>query len=403
MRILQLCNKPPLPKIDGGCIAIYNISSGLLKVNQDLHILTISTDKHPFLQEEYPQEFLAKTKMKGVYIDTRVNIIDAFSALVTSDSYNISRFFSSDYDRILTRILTENSYDVVHLESLFMTPYISTIRRNSTAQIVLRSHNLEHLIWERLANTAGNKAKKLYLKHLASKLKKYEKRTINEVDGIAAISFEDTERFIDLKCKVPMITIPFGIDLENYPLTKNKFNKTVTLFHLGAMNWAPNLEAVNWFLDQMWDKIADLPVKLHLGGREMPDSLRKLDSAQIKIHATVENAVDFMSQYNIMIVPLLSGSGMRVKIIEGMALGRIVITTTVGAEGIDCEDGKNILIANSPDQFYDHIKKVIEDSEFAKSISINARKLVEEKYNNTQIIQQLLDFYRQLIDGKLPF
>jgi glycosyltransferase involved in cell wall biosynthesis len=104
-----------------------------------------------------------------------------------------------------------------------------------------------------------------------------------------------------------------------------------------------------------------------------------------------------------MIVPLLSGSGMRVKIIEGMALGRIVITTTVGAEGIDCEDGKNILIANSPDQFYDHIKKVIEDSEFAKSISINARKLVEEKYNNTQIIQQLLDFYRQLIDGKLPF
>jgi glycosyltransferase involved in cell wall biosynthesis len=126
------------------------------------------------------------------------------------------------------------------------------------------------------------------------------------------------------------------------------------------MNWSPNLEAVNWFLDQMWDKIADLPVKLHLGGREMPDSLRKLDSAQIKIHATVENAVEFMSQYNVMIVPLLSGSGMRVKIIEGMALGRIVITTTVGAEGIECEDGKNILIANSPDQFYDHIKKVIE-------------------------------------------
>ena len=101
MKILQLCNKPPLPMIDGGCIAIHNIASGLMKKAEiglndqekiDLEILTVSTEKHPFLFEAYSKEFIEKTKIEGVFIDTRVNIIDAFSALVTADSYNVSRF-----------------------------------------------------------------------------------------------------------------------------------------------------------------------------------------------------------------------------------------------------------------------------------------------------------------------
>lgn len=359
-------------------------------------MLTISTNKHPFIASEYSDDFLNETKLDGVYIDTRVNIIDAFSALVTSDSYNVSRFFSSDFDKRLTQALLENTYDVVHLESLFMTPYITTIRRNSSAKIVLRSHNLEHLIWERLANTAGNQAKKLYLNHLASKLKKYEQKTINEVDGIAAISFEDTKRFTDLKCRVPMITIPFGIDLENYIFSEGNLKNPSSLFHLGAMNWAPNLEAMNWFLDEMWDSISKLPVSLHLGGREMPESFINLNSEKLVVHKTVENAVEFMNRFDIMIVPLLSGSGMRVKIIEGMALGKIVITTSVGAEGIDYEDGKHLLIADDPEKFFEHVKRVTEDDIFARSISINARKLVEEKYDNSKIIQKLLDFYASL-------
>jgi len=397
MRILQLCNKPPLPKIDGGCIAIHNIAAGLLSRNEDLHILTISTDKHPFLREAYPPDFLAQTKMEGVFVDTRVNIIDAFSALVTSDSYNISRFFSSDFDRLLVQRLQENTYDIVHLESLFMTPYISTIRRNSDAKIVLRSHNLEHLIWERLADSAGNQAKKLYLKHLAAKLKTYEKKTINEVDGIAAISFEDTSRFKQLKCKVPMITIPFGIDLDNYTYQPLPQKPLQHLFHLGAMNWAPNLEAINWLLDEMWPQLSNLPVQLHLAGREMPASIQKQASDKLVVQGEIEDAIDFMRQGEIMIVPLLSGSGMRVKIIEGMALGKVVITTTVGAEGIDYINGQHLLIADTPEAFFAHVQKLSTDETFGHHISTEARKLVEEKYDNFKIMDQLSDFYNQLL------
>lgn len=404
MKILQLCNKPPLPMTDGGCIAIHNIASGLLKRNTtskikdeiQLDILTVSTEKHPFLIDAYPKEFIEKTKIDGVFVDTRVNIIDAFSALVTSDSYNISRFFSTDFDRKLVQRLNENQYDIVHLESLFMTPYISTIRRLSGAKIVLRSHNLEHLIWERLANTTGNTAKRMYLNHLASKLKTYEKKTINEVDGIAAISFDDTNRFQKFKCKVPLITIPFGIDLEKYNY-QEKQNQTFTnLFHIGAMNWAPNKEAINWLLDEIWPELSKLNVQLHLAGRETPESLKKLSDQKLKIHGDVDNAIDFMNQYDVMIVPLLSGSGMRVKIIEAMALGKVVITTTVGAEGIDYTNGEHLLIADTPTEFVNHVRELMENNEKAVSISRNARKLIVEKYNNSNIIENLVSFYQSL-------
>ena len=143
-KVLQLCNKPPQPTVDGGCIAINNISNGLLSRGTDVKIITVSTEKHPFDIAHFTKEFQAQTKIEGVFIDTRINVIDAFSALVTSDSYNISRFFSPDFSKRLQEVLEENDFDIVHLESLFLTPYIHIIRKYSRAKIVLRSHNLEH-------------------------------------------------------------------------------------------------------------------------------------------------------------------------------------------------------------------------------------------------------------------
>ena len=174
MRILQICHKPPYPHIDGGCIAIKNISQGLIEKFDEIKILTISTQKHPFKKEEFPKNFIEKSKIEHVFVDTKLNIVDAFSNLVTYDSYNISRFFSPDFNALLIKSLKAESYDLVILESLFTTPYIQTIRSYSSAKIILRSHNLEHIIWKRLANETHNPAKKIYLNLLSNQLKKYE-------------------------------------------------------------------------------------------------------------------------------------------------------------------------------------------------------------------------------------
>lgn len=396
MKVLQLCNKPPYPARDGGCIAMKNISNGLLKEGINLKILTIETQKHPFILDEFPKSFVKKTNIESVFIDTRLNVVDAFSALVTSDSYNISRFFSSDFNKRLIELLTENQYDIIHLESLFLTPYIYTIRKYSKSKIILRSHNLEHLIWERLANLEKNKAKKIYLKHLSKKLKDYEKRTLNEVDGIASISSEDYRRYNELKCNVPLKTIPFGLDLENYIPSKTETDNTslLRLFHIGSMDWMPNIEAVNWFLDDIFPNLDKNIISFNIAGKNMPNFLLNLNQPSFFSEKEVDSALAYMSKFDVMVVPLLSGSGMRVKIIEAMALGKAVITTSVGLEGIDADDGKEVLIANSTAEFIEKINFLANNKKEVEIIAKNARKFIEKHHSNQNIIKDLILLYQ---------
>ena len=216
MRVLQICHKPPLPSIDGGCIAINNISRGLIKELESIKVLTINTLKHPFDLKYYDQNYLEKSKIESTFVDTKLNIVDAFSNLVTYDSYNISRFFSPDFNELIIKTLKSESFDIILLESLFTTPYIETLKTYSSAKIILRSHNLEYIIWKRLSKESPNPAKKIYLKLLSSQLKQYELDIFNKIDGIATISEEDKRKYNELNCPVKIETIPFGIETHKY-------------------------------------------------------------------------------------------------------------------------------------------------------------------------------------------
>jgi len=397
VKVLQLCHKPPYPPIDGGCIAINNISNGLAKRGIKLKLLTVSTHKHPFQPDKIPAEWLKKTGAEGVFVDTKLNMVDAFSSLVTNDSYNISRFFSADFDIMLTKTLRERQFDVVHLESLFMTPYIGTIKRLSKAKIVLRSHNLEYMIWKRMADASTNSVKSVYLKHLARQLKGYEISVINQVDGIACISPKDEEHYEQLNCPAPIITIPFGLKLTEYiPIYSNKAD--FSLFHLGAMDWMPNIEGVNWFFKNSWKKIHEAHPQLpfYLAGKssdkfKIPNKLKNIHSL-----GEVPDAKEFMNQHQVMLVPLLSGGGIRIKIIEGMALGKTIISTAIGAEGIVYEDGVNILIANTPDEMLAAITKLKNNPDLISSIGKNARKNIEQNYDNKVLSNKLVNFYKSI-------
>lgn len=397
MKVLQLCNKPPFPSYDGGSIAMGNITTGLIQEDIDVKLLCVSTDKHPFKISKFPSKVRIKTNPESVYVDVRLNIVDAFSCLVTRDSYNISRFFSPDFEKKLVAILESENFDVIHLESLFMTPYLETIKRHSKGKIVLRSHNLEYIIWERLSNTEEKRLKKLYLKHLAKNLKAYELDVINKVDAIASISTKDTQRFMDHNCSVPIESFPFGIDLQTIPFQPRETeSESIQFFHIGSMDWSPNQEGILWLIDEVIRETED-SFQIHLAGRNMPDWIFREESEKIKVHGEVESAFDFMNAYDVMLVPLLSASGIRVKIIEGMALGKCIISTGIGAEGIDYKDGENILIANTPEQFRDKIDYIIKNPEESRRIGENARKLIESKFDNKKIVDKLVKFYESII------
>ncbi len=370
------------------------ITRGLMEAGHEVKILTIVTEKHPFEPEKFPEGYAEKTGIEGVFVDTKVNAVDAFAALVTSDSYNISRFFSPDFDMLLARYLRRNKVDVIHMESLFMTPYIKTCRRHSKAPVVLRSHNLEFMIWERVAKGTRNVAKRSYMKYLSSKLKAYEMATLPRLDGIVAISPEDRDRYSQIGYSGSLNWIPFGVDLERYPPQASPASPTV--FHLGSMDWLPNIEGMHWFLLEVWPLvIARKPdAQLYLAGRAMPEELPNADLPGVHVLGEVESAIDFMHEHKVMVVPVHSAGGIRIKIIEGMALEKAIVSTEVGAEGIEYADGHNIRIANDPQAFATAIVEELEKED--NPVGRHARTLIEEVYDNRGITQRLVHFYQSL-------
>ena len=401
MKILQLCNRVPFPLVDGGAIAMFAMTKSFANAGCEVHTLAINTKKHFVDPTKIPSWFSDKTELYTVNADTDVKAAGAFMNLFSSSSYNLVRFDIPEYHKKLEELLKKNKYDVVQLEGLFLSMYIPTIRKYSAALISMRAHNVEYLIWERMALNTNSVVKKKYLQLLAARLKREEIAALNQVDCIVPISSVDEASYQKLGAKVPMLVCTGGVD-EDLLLFATQSTEVNSIFHLAAMNWQPNLQAADWLLEKIWpllkNKFPDL--KLYLVGKDMPAKYFKLENQQLQVNGAVANAFDFMLSKNIMLVPLLSGSGMRIKIVEGMALGKVIVSTRIGAEGIDYTHKKNILIADTAEDFASAVELALTQKELYQSISTNARQLVKEKYTNTSIVNALLNFYETQLKQK---
>ncbi len=398
MRILQLCNKAPFPANDGSSIAIYNMARGLYDNNAELHLLTINTKKHFKEDSSVPQEFKTKTHYRSVYKDTSPGALGAFLNLFSSKSYFISRFYFKEFEDALIETLQKNTFDVIQLEGLFMAPYIATIKKFSKAKIALRAHNIEHLIWQRHIANESNGLKKSYLKIQNSRLKTYEEEIFTKVDVIVTITDADKDHIHKQFPKLNVVTCLTGVDLADYEQSTNVKKQENTIFSFGSMDWMPNLESVDWFLNNCWGKInAKHPnCKFIIAGRHMPQKFKTLQLPNVQIEENVINNRDFYSTYDIMLVPLLSGSGLRIKLVEGLAYGKAIVSTSIGAEGIAITKGEHMLIADSAEEFTNAIDRLLSSATEKKNLEQNAKQFAKEHLVNRSITKKLLDHYKKL-------
>lgn len=398
MKILFLCNKSPWPPREGGPIAMNAMVEGMAAAGHQVKVLAINTNKYQVEVEKIPEAYRQKTKIETVYIDLSIRPVEAFLNLFSSASYHVQRFISDAFRDKLIEILKNDNYDIVQCETLYLSPYLPVIRAHSKAKIVLRAHNIEHLIWQRVAVITSNPLKKIYLKYLANKLKRYELKVLSQYDGIAAITATDAAFIAKFAGTTPITDIPFGIDTSKYLVPPAVTEEFPSLFHIGAMNWMPNEEGISWFLKEVWPKVhTEFPtLKFYVAGRAMPDWLLNLKTENVEVVGEVDNAATFIASKAIEVVPLFSGSGIRIKIIEGMALGKAIVSTTIGAEGIRVTSGKDIMLADTPDDFAKAISRCVKDAAFCRQLGENARQVIHLHHNNADLMRKLSGFYKRL-------
>ncbi len=398
MKILILAHKMPYPPRDGGSIVTLNYAKAFAKLGHDVTILAMQTYKRKFNIDDIPGNLKEMITFYSEYVDTKIKPIPFIVNLFSKKSYHIWKYGSSkNFAKKLIEILQSENFDVVQLEGLYLDPYLELIRKYSNAKVVMRAHNVEHEIIARYAEFERSLLKKIWLTVQARRLKRYEMNRLKLYDALVPISNKDAEKLS--QSGVPLLVSDGVIDIDERKCETSNV-EFPSLFYIGALDWFPNQQGLEWFFENVWsDVISKKPnLKFYLAGRNPNawDYIKKRKLKNVEILGEVEDAYDFMASKSIMVVPLFAGSGIRVKIIEAMALGKVVISTSVGAEGIECEDGKNILLSDTKEKFIEKILKCVEDFEFCKKIGEEAQKLAKVKYDVKEKARRLIEFYEGL-------
>jgi glycosyltransferase involved in cell wall biosynthesis len=274
-------------------------------------------------------------------------------------------------------------------------------RRYSTPA-AYRAHNLEYQIWARLAAATPNPVKKWYLRLQADRLKTEEFNAWSTFKAIVPIVKTDAQAIALHLGKFPhqtnstaLFTYQPGIAIER-PFAF--IHQPLSLFHIGSMEWQANEQGVLWFLQKVWPLLlVKYPkAQFHLAGKGLSKTDPRFFQTGVVNHGEVPDAEDFMHQHGIMIVPIQAGSGIRIKTLEAMALGVPVVSTTVGAQGLNITPHKEIILADEPQSFTNAIVSLLANPTKAQELTIHARAYVEQHHNLKRNTADLLAFLGEL-------
>ena len=401
MKILILCKKFPYPLKEGEPIAISYLCRSLRKTGCSISLLVLNTSKHHFDYKQLPASENYFDEIHSVDINNNITFWGALKSFISCKSYILSRFYSKAYEVKLKEVLKNGNFDVVQLETIYMAHYIAVIKGNSNAVIALRAHNVEHKIWEKVASDSSF-VRKWYLNHQNVYLKKFELEKINQCDILVAITGDDLHNFRELGFLKKGIAVPVGFDVEKYLTDFSPGTEQQSIAFIGALDWMPNQFGIVWFIEKVWHKVNEkFPMMdLHIAGKNTPSWMKKKSNQNIIIHGEVPDAKAFINQHPVLIAPLFSGSGIKVKVLEGLALGRAVITTSIGVEGISAKHAQHLFIANTEDEFYDCILQCFSTYTDVLKIRKSGKKFLHEKFDSEYLAAKTIESYKMLTDQK---
>lgn len=397
-RILILTNRVPYPLNDGGNLAMHAMVNGYRQSGWDVCLLSMNTSRHYITPDQQKNIYTDIHSFDTVDVDNRVKSIPAIANFLFSNKPNhVMRFTSKAYARQLKQKIDTFKPDIIQVESIFLSGYLAEIKTWTTARLVLRMHNIEYQIWQRLAREHKNFLKHFYLKNLSERIKKYEEWAWQQYDILLPITDSDAAIVQASYPSVTTITVPFGINVSE--LSGASREVLWEGYHIGAMDWMPNQEAILWFLNKVWPLLhKNVPeFRFYFAGRHMPPSFMQMNKEGVVCAGEVPDADAFIADKKILIVPLRSGGGIRVKILEAMAKGKVVVSTDVGMQGIEAVPGIHYLKANTAEEFTSKINWCLANKDKAEQLAIAAMELIKERYNNRMIMDDLSRKLRQLL------
>jgi glycosyltransferase involved in cell wall biosynthesis len=325
-------------------------------------------------------------------------------SLASTRSFERLRVTLPAMQQSLNQILRTTRFDVVNLEFSFLGSY--DLRKAPSGEklplLVVDSHNIDYDLARQYARSGGSLIRRLYAEANWRKLRREELRTYRDADGVYLCSAADERRLLDHAPSARTIVIPNAADVEFYqPRSTDSPADGRTVLFFGLLSYVPNVDAVSHFVGNIWPHIVAAHPEAHFKiiGGQPPRSLLALAGPRVELTGFVPDLRPHLAAAAAVVVPLRLGGGTRLKIVEAMAMGKAIVSTTLGAEGIEATPERDILIADQPATFADAVNRLLAEPALATRIGQAARQLAVQRYAWSSAARTLEGFYRRIINS----
>ncbi len=412
MKILFLSQLVPYPPDSGPKVRSYYTLRHLAQRNEVTLLAFSRSDDMPELIEHL------NSLCHAVYTIpiTRSTVkdgIDFMMSVLQKQSFIIRRDEVPEMKSKVEELVKKTHFDFFHADQLWMAQYAIWAKKAAWGtRLLLDEHNACYQIFQRLADEEQNPFKKIAYRREWPALKRYEAWACRQFDHLVTVTNQDRKTLESLVNTTYHISeplnfqvIPICVDTEILQMVEPAPNATEVL-HMGTMFWMPNVEGVAWFIERVWPLVKKRVPKARFSvvGKRPPEKLHQLAESDesIKIHGYAADPMPYLQNCAAFIVPLRSGSGMRVKIVEAWARGLPIVSTTVGAEGLEYANNENILIADGEENFAEAVVRLLSDPDLNQKLRENGRRWVERKYDWRRVYQDWDKIYQKSQDLLSP-
>lgn len=394
MKILLLTQVLPYPPDSGPKVKTWNVIKYLTQHHQVTLVSFVRGDQSAEIKhlEQYCHAVHTVPMERSIVLDGLAMV----HSLLNGQPWMMTRDDRAAMRQLIDRLSKETQFDIAQADQLNMAQYAARV---PGARKVLDAHNALWLLYQRLWQTMGNGPKKWLLGRDWRLLKRYEGQLCREFDAVLSVSEEDKsalQEAIGSGNNVDITVIPIAVDTDEVPPVTRQPDADHIL-HIGTMYWPPNVDGILWFINQVYPHIRARrsDVIFDVVGARPPQEIMDLSGNGTGVNVTgyVPDPTPYRQQAGVMVVPLRAGGGMRVKILEALAQGLPIVSTTLGCEGIAVTHEQDILIADTPHEFAQAVLRLLDNPQFAAELGCNGRRLAERLYDYRQVCQPLETIY----------
>lgn len=403
MNVLYISHFVPWPPASGALQRNYNLIREVAKENR-VHLITL-TQKALLGDQTSLESAIANVKplcasLEVFPIESDKSHFDfallLLKNLFESQAYSSARFYSCAMQKAVLDCIANNAIDLIHIDTIDLVPYLP---ENCKIPAVLNHHNIESSLLFRRAQNATNPLVRWYARLHAKRLRQYEQENMPRFKDNLAVSPIDRDGFLALCPQAKVSVISNGTDTDFFtPLTEAQ---TPTLIFAGGLNWYPNTDSMIYFCSQILPLVVSRcpQVRLQIIGKDVPKALYAFakQGLPVDILGFVPDIREYFAKAAIQIVPLRVGGGTRLKILDALAMGKAVVSTSIGAEGLELTDGADLLIADTEEAFADKITLLLANEPLRMQLGMQGRATVEKKYSWSVIGPKLCAIYKEII------